>query len=280
MKKLIVFVGIMLLSFAALAQSTYPETGWKAKVRPWLVKIMGDVGTDNLLGPAPKPPEEPEMALPALPALERKNTDASVYKVDSELRKQGKEFDALPADKKRGYEVAFLKELFVATRRAPAREEDLVKWLNVLEGGGSREGVYRGLVLDDVYASMESYEDKPSKKLIAWTQEFTKKYLGLAFKEEALTQGNLFFIKRVITEKVLEMLDTLEPKATDFRTWYAVFSAQLAKEFPTVWAPNTIRANTKADVHLQWASKAHLQHIKSETIIKLHSVMNTLQDAQ
>ncbi len=279
MKRLIVLLSIALISFQALAQDAYPETGWKASVRPLLMKIIGEKGTDGLLGAAPLPPGPAEMALPALPKLERKNTDASVYKMDSELRKQGKEFDALPAEKRRSYEVAYLKELFQATRRAPAREEDLAKWLNVLEGGGTREGVYRGVVLDDVYASLESYEEQPSTRLLTWTQAFTKKYLALAFSEEALKQGNLFFIKRVVTEKVLEMFDALEAKPEDFRVWYAVMSAQLATEFPNIWK-GTIRANPDAQVHLNWAKKAHLQHIKSDAVIKLQTVMNGLQDAQ
>jgi hypothetical protein len=279
MKRLIVLIGIMLLSFSALAQDPYPEMGWRASVRPLLMKIIGEKGAVGLLGAEPLPPEPVEMPLPALPKLERKNTDASIYKMDSELRKQGKEFEALPAEKRRSYEVAYLKELFQATRRAPAREEDLAKWLNVLEGGGTREGVYRGVVLDDVYASLENYEEQPSPKLLTWTQAFTKKYLALAFSEEALKQGNLFFIKRVVTEKVLEMLDALETRPEDFRTWYAVMSSQLATEFPNIWK-GTIRANPDAQVHLNWAKKAHLQHIKSDAVIKLQTVMNGLQDAQ
>jgi hypothetical protein len=279
MKRLIVLIGIMFLSFSALAQDPYPETGWKASVRPLLMKVIGEKGTVGLLGAEPLPPEPVQMQLPSLPKLERKNTDASIYKMDSELRKQGKEFEALPAEKRRSYEVAYLKELFQATRRAPAQEEDLAKWLNVLEGGGTREGVYRGVVLDDVYASLESYEEQPSVKLLTWTQAFTKKYLALAFSEKALKQGNLFFIKRVVTEKVLEMLDALETKPEDFRTWYAVMSSQLATEFPNIWK-GTIRANPDAQVHLNWAKKAHLQHIKSDAVIKLQTVMNGLQDAQ
>ncbi len=278
MKKLITIVSLLLVSSVSLAQD-YPETGWKAKASPLLERFLGEASTANLIGPAPLPPEPPQMELPKLPTLEKKNTDASVYKMDSELRKQGKEFEALPADKRRSYEIAFLKEIFQATRRAPARQEDLAKWLNVLEGGGSREGVYRGLVLDEVYAMMEGYEEAPNPKLVKWTQEFAKKYLALAFKEEVLKQGNLFFIKRVMSEKVLEMLDTLESNPEDFRKWYAVFSSQLAKEFGNLWA-GSFRANQQAEAHLNWAKKAHIQHIKSEVLIKLHMAMNSLQDAQ
>lgn len=279
MNRLIIFVGFLSMLNLAFAQDSLPEEGWRGKLRPVLSRFLGVDATASLIGPAPMVEVPAEMQLPLLPELTRKNTDASVYKVDSELRKQGKDFEALPADKKRSYELGFLKELFLATRRAPAREEDLAKWINVLEGGGSREGVYRGVMLDEVYASLESYEEQPSDKLVKWTQGFAVKFLQLSFKDEVLKQGNLFFIKRVISEKVLEMLDALEPKPEDFRTWYAVFSAQIAKEFPDQWL-GTIRANPDAQVHLNWAKKAHIQHIKSEVVIKLQSVMNKLQDAQ
>ena len=56
MKRLIVLLSIALISFQALAQDAYPETGWKASVRPLLMKIIGEKGTDGLLGAAPLPP--------------------------------------------------------------------------------------------------------------------------------------------------------------------------------------------------------------------------------
>lgn len=278
MKKLIVVVGILLVtSGLALAQAPVPEEGWKGKLRPLITKFLGEKTAVSLLGEPPV--VEETMELPVLPELKKSNTDASVYKQDSELRRQGKEFDALPADKKRAYDIGFLNELFTATRRSPARPDDLAKWVNVLEGGGSREGVYRGLVLDEVYASLENYQEPITEKLSSWTIAFARKFLGLAYQPEAFKQANLFFLKRTIAEKVLEMIDALESRPGDVRTWYAVFSSDLAKQFPQLW-PGTIRANTKPSAHLEWAKKAPYQHIKSEVLVKLHMAMNSLQDAQ
>ena len=62
----------------------------------------------------------------------------------------------------------------------------------------------------------------------------------------------------------------------DLYLWYAVFSSELA----TVYAPllkTEIRQNTRLEYHLEWARSMPIQHIKSEFIIKLHSVMNGLQ---
>jgi hypothetical protein len=271
----IVLVGFLFFSAFALAQTPVVEEGWKGSVRPWIVRVFGEERAVFWLG-AP-PVVEEKVVLPALPALERKNTDTSVYTQNSELRDQGKEFAALPVERRRAYDFAFLQEAFQATRRAPAKPEDLAKWDNVLEGGGSREGIYRGLVLDDVYASLESYEENPSAKLVTWTIEFARTYLGQNFKPEAFDKANLFFIKRHMAEKSLEMMDALETKPEDFRSWYAVLSADLARTFPTVWT-GAIRGRTEREVHLEWARKAPLQHIKMEAVIKLHLVMNGLQD--
>lgn len=272
-KKLIVLV-FFSLSFGATA-----EDGLKAKLRPHMDKFLGVELTEKILGA--KPVEEPisTVKMPSIPKLERKNTDASVYGMDSELRKQGKDFDALPADKKRAYEIAFIKELFQATRRAPAKEEDLARWINVLEGGGSREGVYRGLVLDEVYASLESYDEQLSSKIVPWTIEFAKKYFALLYKEDVLRRANLFFLKRTMSEKMLEIMDALESNPADFRSWYALMSADMARDFGPIFKEG-IRSNPTPEVHVKWAEKAHLQHIKSEAIIKLHLVMNSLQEAQ
>ncbi len=273
MKKLTVLI-LLSLSFGVSA-----EEGLKAKLRPHLENILGSELAEKILGAKPEVLVESTVKMPAIPKLERKNTDASVYGMDSDLRKQGKDFDSLPADKRRAYEIAFIKELFQATRRAPAKEEDLARWINVLEGGGSREGVYRGLVLDEVYASLESYDEQLSSKIVPWTIEFSKKYFALVYKEDVLRQANLFFLKRIISEKMLEVMDALETKPVDFRSWYALMSADLARDFAPVFKEG-IRSNPAAEVHQKWAEKAHLQHIKSEAIIKLHLVMNSLQEAQ
>ncbi len=81
MKKLITIVSLLLVTSVALAQE-YPETGWKAKARPLMERFLGEDSTAKLIGPAPLPPEPPQMELPKLPTLEKKNTDASVYKMD------------------------------------------------------------------------------------------------------------------------------------------------------------------------------------------------------
>jgi hypothetical protein len=274
LRKLIGFV-CLVVSLNVYAE----ESAWKKKLRPLFTTLLGESTTNRLIGmPSPGQPQS-SITMPEIPRLVKSNTDASVFNVDSELRKQGEEFASSSEDFKRAYDIGFLKEVFMATRRAPAREEDLARWLNVLEGGGSREGVYRGLVLDEVYATLERYEEPLSEKLVSWTLEFSKKFLALAYKEEALKQANLFFLKRTIGEKLLEVMDAFEARPDDLRRWYAIYSADLARDFPQV-IKGDLRSIDIPENHYKWAQKAPWQHIKSEAIIKLHLVMNYLQDTQ
>ncbi|MEX0798559.1 MAG: hypothetical protein WD025_03900, partial [Bacteriovoracaceae bacterium] len=156
---------------------------------------------------------------------------------------------------------------------------DFLKFLTVLEQGVSREGVYRAITLDSVYASLESYEEVPEKALSAFVLEYGEKYLARKFDQNAMEKLNLWSIKRIIAEKTLELIDVLTNRPEDLRAWYAVLSAQLAKDYPQLWK-NKARANQGAQFHLKWAKQAPLQHIKSETIIKLHETMNFLNGDQ
>jgi hypothetical protein len=58
--------------------------------------------------------------------------------------------------------------------------------------------------------------------------------------------------------------------------WYAVVSADLATEYPE-YIKSEVRGDTRPEYHYEWAKSMPVQHIKSEFIIKLHSVMNGLE---
>jgi hypothetical protein len=80
-----------------------------------------------------------------------------------------------------------------------------------------------------------------------------------------------------MTEKSLDLLEHYEVKnLDDLNQWYAIFSFELAKDYgPLLKTP--LRQDQRFEYHLQWAKNMPIQHIKSEFIIKLHSVMNGLQ---
>lgn len=247
---------------------------YKEQIRGHLKSMLGEDVSNKLLGE-----EERTVELPDIPKVEIDATSTKVYSdKNRKIEKQGSAFSSLSDKQKRKYQVAFIQELYEVTRNSEPKQDDIIKYLNVLEQGGSREGVYRAITLDDVYSSLESYDETPEKALTDFTVKYGEKYLGRVFDGSSIRKLNLWSIKRIVTEKSLEVMDVLANKPEDLHAWYAVFSAELAKEYPKLWQTK-IRSTQNPRVHLNWASQAPFQHVKSETIIKLHKLMNFLNQS-
>jgi hypothetical protein len=258
------------MSFSSWAQVPV-EASWKTSLRTMISRVS-PVWSEWLLGRAPE--EVSSITLPEIPKNFKKNTDTSTY---SKLQKEPTEYDKLPAERKRQFDYKFLEELFRVTRKSGPKDEDLSSWLNTLDQGGSREGIYQALVLDDVYATMENMDERPSDKLVKFSEDFAKKYLATNYSQDTLTKSNLFTLKRIMTEKSLDLMENYETKnLDDLYRWYAVFSADMAKNYDS-FLKAEIRRDPSVEFHYQWAKSMPIQHIKSEFIIKLHTVMNGLQ---
>lgn len=272
MNKLIIVVGL-LFTLSVWAQEQKLESSWKTKGREIVTSIAGSEWGAKLFGPVPQAPVV-EAKLPEIPQQVKKSTDVGNY---TKLIKDPTEYDRLPTERKRQFDYKFLQELFQVTRKSEAKDEDLSTWLNTLDQGGSREGIYQALVLDEVYAALENMEDKPSNKLLDFSLKFSQRFFNQTFKKESLSQLNLFSLKRILTEKGLDLTEHYEVHNLDnLYQWYAVFSAELARDYaPLLKTP--IRQDPRVEYHLEWAKSMPVQHIKSEFIIKLHSVMNGLQ---
>ncbi len=273
MIKLIVIVGL-LASLQVFAQKQeLLEAPWKAKLRSVITQVVGYAMSTKLLGPEPMPVQT-TIELPEIPTQFKKSTDVSSY------IKQAKgltEFDKLPVERKRQFNYKFLDELFLSTRKTAPKDEDLANWLNILEQGGSREGIYQALTLDEVYNGLESIPDKPSTKLLEFCLNYSQIFLKQTFKTDSLIQLNLYSLKRIFTEKGLDLMEYYEEKNLDnLYRWYALHSAFLAREYGQI-LNSDIRKNDSAEFHYQWAISMPVQHIKSEFIIKMHAVMNQLQ---
>jgi hypothetical protein len=271
-KKLIVVIGLV-FSLISMAQTPIAETSWKMKIREIITSIAGEEWSNKILG---EPPviNLPDLVLPEIPKQFKKSTDIGSY---SKKTKSLTEFDKLPLEKKRQFDYKFIEELFQVTRKAEAKDEDVANWLNTLAQGGSREGIYQALVLDEVYNGMESMEEKPTKKLLDFCLQYSQKFHHETFRPESLNQLNLYSLKRIFTEKGLDLLEYYEVKDLDsLYRWYAVLSADLAKN-DVPFMKSQIRKNQSAKYHYEWAKSMPIQHIKSEYVIKMHSVMNGLQ---
>ncbi|WP_408098599.1 hypothetical protein ACJVC5_06725 [Peredibacter sp. HCB2-198] len=272
MKKLTIVLGL-LLAFNVLAQEVVSEPGWKASLRSFVTRIVGEEWGNKLLGEAPKA-EAPEVVMPTIPQQVKKATDVESY---TKKLKDPTEYDRLPPERKKQYDYKFVEELFQVTRKSEPKDEDLSSWLNILDQGGSREGVYQALVLDEVYNGLESIEEKPTSKLLNFCLMFSQKFLNQTFKTESLNQLNLYSLKRIFTEKGIDLMEYYESRDLDsLYRWYALFSAELAKDYGP-FLKTDLRKETSAKYHYEWAKSMPIQHIKSEFIIKLHTVMNGLQ---
>lgn len=212
-------------------------------------------------------PEEP-VQMPPLPDVIENSRSTEAYerkesedKYDDELRYQ--------------YNLTFIRELYQVVRNERATRDDQARWMNTLGQGGSREGVYRALVLDNAYAGKENYGPIVNQELIEFTRSFMQKFTGREVKVESLQEMSFYTLKRVVTEQIFSIINELLIEEDHLFRWYGNFSSDLAVEYPQLWE-NEVRARRSTWDHYYWAKEVPTQHIKSEVIIKLHKVMNYL----
>lgn len=246
----------------------YKSVSFAEKMRPTLMRVVGEKWTVKLIGDAPEVKVDDSVILPAIPKLAADARSTAIYD-----RKEDKvKLDKATEEK---YYVAYVKEVYEATRQLRPNDDELAKMVNVLAQGGTREGVYHSLVLDSAYGGMENY-DKPIKSNAAdFAVYFYDRYLGKKITKESLKGLNAFTVKRILADKALDIIDAYGDKRDDLEKWYAVMSSDLASKFPQVWS-SKLRKDTSSLHHKNWASKVPVQHIKSETVIKLHMAMNSM----
>lgn len=231
------------------------------------MKIVGEEWTVKLIGADKSVPAD-EVPMPALPKITDDARSTAVYN-----KKQDK--ISLKPEVEQKFNYVFIKELYEATRQEKPNDDEIGKFMNVLSQGGTREGIYRSLVLDSTYAGMENW-DKPVKSVTAdFAVYFYGKYIGKKIVKKSFEGMSVFSLKRLMTEKALDMADAFGDDREGLEKWYAIMSADLATRFPQIWS-NAMRKKTSALEHKAWASKVPLQHIKSEMIIKIHSALNSM----
>jgi len=266
-KHLIVLVGL------TVSMNIQAESSWVTKGRNLLSSIAGQSISEKVFGKAEI--AEIEIKLPKIPQVIKQSTDTASY--TKKMRPEKTEFDKLPEQRQRQFDYKFIEELFQVTRKSEARDEDLASWLNTLDQGGSREGIYQALVLDEVYATLENIEENPSNKLVEFCQKYSETFLNQTFKADSLKQLNLYSLKRILTEKSLDLLEYYEVHdLNDLDQWYASFSAYMGAHYGGLLRTELRQANNP-EYHFKWAQSMPVQHVKSEMIIKLHLVMNALQ---
>ena len=137
--------------------------------------------------------------------------------------------------------------------------------------------MYRRVVNDEVYRTLEGYPEPAKKELIDFVTAYAEKYLAKIYSKEGMAKVNLYTIKKIVVETTLELLDILAKKPEDLYKWYANFSEEMASSHGAALT-GKVRKIQNAEYHYKWVQKVPFQHIKSEVIIKLHKIMNQINN--
>jgi hypothetical protein len=256
MMKKIFTVLLFSLFFTTSVHASFSE-----KIRPYVEEYLGMDIAVQIFGE-----KEETIKLPKIPEV---NKDARNVRPELKVTKS-----KISKEKLEKSNLSFVFEIYKATRQTKPNDDEVSRWMNVMSQGGSREGVYRALVLDNTYAGRENYDSPVTDGTIRFVQDYLSEFLEKSIKKESLEKINFYTLKRVITEQTLEILDELTYKdIEDFYSWYAVFSAEMAKKYPNKFE-NKIRKSTSRERHMKWAKFVPVQHVKSEIMIKLHTLFN------
>lgn len=256
-------VVLITLSPTAQAQSFMDRLG--ETLSPFVSRLLGDEVAQRWFGSSFRE----EIELPEIPEIVR---DAR-----STNRRSAMNENTLEKEVWDRYNYRFVKEIFEVTRRLRANTNDIAQWMNVLSQGGTHEGVYRAMVLDQTYAGLENYPQNSNRDLSEFVVEYFEKYLNRNQTVERILEVNFFSIKRILVENSLEVFETLAGKDPDhLYRWYGHLSGTLAYQYPEVFyeEPRSIQSMNH---HYEWAKAVPEQLVKAELIIKLHQVMNFLQ---
>ncbi|MBF0362004.1 MAG: DUF4214 domain-containing protein [Oligoflexia bacterium] len=241
---------------------------FKKTLRKYLDKIEQVIGipiTDRLLGKDPN-----EIKLPEIPEIVVNSKEVVNQKERVNATK-------ISAEDKAKMDYHYINEIYLATIKRSPNEEELKKWINALEQGASREGIYRAIVLGMEYVELEKYRDPINPKVTAFAKYYMQKYLNLNLSDRAMSELNLYSLKRFCVEKTLEIVDVFAKMTTQDQLddWYAVLSSELVEKYPTIWNSD-LRKDISKKRHKDWIKQASYDLIKSELTIKLHRVFNSL----
>lgn len=269
MKKIILLLFFCVLISPSLsqAQEDSPQTlveQVKSFFRPLVASTLGEQTAEKYFGVELdhlELPEPPELVADARSAKENKVLNENVLDEKAWQR----------------YNLNFVKELYQNVRKSSPNRNDIAQWMNVLDQGGTQEGVYRAMVLDQSYAGLENFSNPVTQEVADFTLWYMDKFNDREYTPDKVEGVNFFSVKRIMTEHSLNTMDGLrERDADDFYRWYAVFSGELARRYPNAFV-DELRSHEKMRRHEAWAQKMPEQLVKSEMIIKLHLVFNYLQ---
>ena len=253
-----------------ISSQVFAITNITELIRPYLTDLIGSEFTERLIGKSEQKKVN-KVELPPIPEITQNTKSVDVFK------EKFIEKNKVRKEDKQGYDYNFVRELILSTRNIKADDVEVRRWMNPLEQGGSREGVYRAMVLDSYYANLENYNQPLSKSALDYAQKFFKRFVGKKVKPSQFQGMNIYTVKRIATENCLDILDVYlqTNQYENFLSWYSIFSGEIATDF-SVWE-SKMRSNTNIGKHKKWASSVPTEFVKSEVILKIHKIFNNLQ---
>ena len=221
---------------------------------------------------SPKDVDQPAISLPEIPTVNRDPKDfTQIGKEDD--RKNYPFYKQLTRKQRIELAIGVINELYlVILGRYPKMEERKNK-VNVLLQKGSREGIYHALVLGQEYRYDESVENLLSDQNKKFLSHHFEMFLGLKIDRTKLKKMDFHTAKRLVIARSLEVIDAFDRRA-HVDSWFSVFSETMAKKLE--WEQKH-RKMTSRKHYFHWAQKIPLDILKSEVIIKIHHLMNSLQ---
>ncbi|MFZ4714003.1 MAG: hypothetical protein ACOYL6_09840 [Bacteriovoracaceae bacterium] len=270
--KIAFIIGFTLLSWSTFAAETFfsKHLGF---VQGLLTNILGEEKANELYGVEPEVlVKEDLITMPVIPLPKKEMTSAESHTLGLSPKSKFRFLTELQVQQ---LDYAFIQDLYMAVKKQKVSDEELSRWMNTLNQGSSREGVYRAMVLDSKYTALEELPSTTNPKVQDFAVKFLDKFLNQKVKVTSLQTLNIYSLKRIITEKTLEVFDEIKKKPEDFYNWYALMQADLGKDYGAV-LKGKMSKELDAKKHKHWAKEMPEQHLKSEIILKLHNIFNSL----
>ena len=205
--------------------------------------------------------------------------------LSEEKKEEDSSVHILSSGEKQAFFTWLFKEMHQQIYAKPDGDsKDLAAWINVLNQGGSIEGVYHGLVLSTGYTDLEKGSAAlPAVRLFgeeyAWLMhpgkteklEAERKKIAQKFLQDSV-HSSLFTIKRELGELVLKEIEKRKNNRTGLSIWYG--------ELATRWATRDVNfgmaSRNKADFefHRNWASTNSIGLIQWELLNRAHRMLN------
>jgi len=268
LKKIVIHFSLFIILILSLGNAHSAEASLFNKVvnsvRPYVVEYIGESFARKIFG------ESNTIELPLIPKVVKESTSTKSLPQDPNE-------NLIPKEKINAYSMRYLTDIYLAVLAKKPNRNDIGKWMNVLTQGGTREGVYRGLVYDSSYASLEEVGPETSNESAAFSAYFMEKFLNKKISINKIKSASFYTVKRNVVEKSLDIADQFlrEGRVEDFFNWYSLISMEIAKKNMHMWN-RKLRSNSNPLVHKEWTSVVPRQMVKSELIIKLHLLLNYL----